>query len=242
MRQINNCILVFLMFLVMPLFSQNYRITYGKSNSSTQEDLDKIKDINVKNNIISINQSFDQLEYELLVNYKSAVFQYVKKLKLPNFNSRAIIAGGGEGIHYYDQKNKNEIFEVEMSGKKHYIKSSINKYKWAISNETKVINDFVCYLANTTLPYDDFRGKGVIELEVWFCPEFPLPYGPDIYFGLPGLVFEANQKNSKIKFYLKKIEKLEETQPIKLPDNKTITEEEFTTIINTEIKNLTDQN
>ena len=232
----------FILLFTLPLFSQNYRITYGKSNSSTQEDLDKIKDINVKNNIISINQSFDLIEYELLVNDKYAVFHYVKKLKLPNFNSRAIIAGGGEGIHYYDQKNKNEIFEVEMSGKKHYIKSSINKYKWAISNETKVINDFVCYLANTTLPYDDFRGKGVIELEVWFCPEFPLPYGPDIYFGLPGLVFEANQKNSKIKKYKKKIEKLEETQPIKLPDNKTITEEEFTTIINTEMKNLTDQN
>ena len=232
----------FILLFALPVFSQNYRITYGKSNSSTQEDLDKIKDINVKNNIISINQSFDLIEYELLVNDKYAVFHYVKKLKLPNFNSRAIIAGGGEGIHYYDQKNKNEIFEVEMSGKKHYIKSSINKYKWEISNDTKVINDFVCYLANTTLPYDDFRGKGVIELEVWFCPEFPLPYGPDIYFGLPGLVFEANQKNSKIKFYLKKIEKLEETQPIKLPDNKTITEEEFTTIINTEMKNLTDQN
>jgi GLPGLI family protein len=226
----------------LPLFSQNYRITYGKSNSSTQEDLDKIKDINVKNNIISINQSFDHIEYELLVNDKSAVFQYVKKLKLPNFNARAIIAGGGEGIHYYDQKNKNEIFEVEMSGKKHYIKSSINKYKWEISNDTKVINDFVCYRANTMLPFDDFRGKGVIEVEVWFCPEFPLPYGPDIYFGLPGLVFEANQKNSKIKFYLKKIEKLEETQPIKIPDNKTITEDEFTTIFNTEMKNLTDQN
>lgn len=232
----------FILLFTLPLFSQNYRITYGKSNSSTQEDLDKIKDINVKNNIIGINQSFDQLEYELLVNDKYAVFQYVKKLKLPNFNARAIIAGGGDGIHYYDQEMKNEIFEVEMSGKKHYIKSSIYKYKWAISNETKVINDFVCYLANTTLPYDDFRGKGVIELEVWFCPEFPLPYGPDIYFGLPGLVFEANQKNSKIKFYLKKIEKLEETQPIKIPDNKTITEDEFTTIFNTEMKNLTDQN
>ncbi len=232
----------FILLFALPVFSQNYRITYGKSNSSTQEDLDKIKDINVKNNIISINQSFDQLEYELLVNDKYAVFQYVKKLKLPNFNSRAIMAGGGDGIHYYDQEMRNEIFEAEMSGKKHYIKSSMNKYKWEISNDTKVINDFVCYRANIKLPFDDFRGKGVIELEVWFCPEFPLPYGPDIYYGLPGLVFEAYQKNSKIKFYLKKIERLEETQPINIPDKKTITEEEFTTIFITEMKNLTDQN
>ena len=67
--------IVFILLFTLPVFSQNYKIIYGKSNSSSQEDLDKIKDINVKNNIISINQSFEQLDYELLINEKFAVFQ-----------------------------------------------------------------------------------------------------------------------------------------------------------------------
>lgn len=234
--------IVFILLFTLPLFSQNYKIIYGKSNSSSQEDLDKIKDINVKNNIISINQSFEQLDYELLINDKFAVFQYVKKLKLPNFNPRAITAGGGEGIHYYDQKNKEEIFEIEMSGKKYFIKSNIDKYNWTITNETKTINNFLCYRAVAKISYDDFRGKDSYEIEAWFCPEIPYAYGPDIYYGLPGLVFEAGKVNVKVRFYIKSIEKIDAEIPIIFPKENTISEEEFTAIFNHEMRKLTEEN
>jgi GLPGLI family protein len=220
----------FILLFALPVFSQNYRITYGKSNSSTQEDLDKIKDINVKNNIISINQSFDQLEYELLVNDKYAVFQYVKKLKLPNFNSRAIMAGGGDGIHYYDQEMKNEIFEVEMSGKKHYIKSSINKYKWEINpNDTKEISGFKCYkaTAKTERKHNGITQE-VFQSFAWFTYEIPSSFGPRGLDGLPGLVLEGSFDGKKV-FFATSINKT--SKNIEKPfSNKIISFEEYSNL------------
>lgn len=221
---------------------QNYKILYVKSIANDVEDLEKIKDVNVKNNIISINQSFEQLDYELLINNNFGIFKYIKTLKMPGFNPRAITVGGGNGIHYYDKKNNLTIFETEMTGKKYFIKSDINKYNWRITTESKTINDFLCYRATATIEYDDFRGKENHEIEAWFCPEIPFSYGPDIYYGLPGLIFEANYVNSKVKFYLKSIVKLDSQIPLALPHENTITEEEFTTIFNAEMKKLTEEN
>ena len=71
--------IIFLLLFTVSVFSQNYKVVYGKSSFSTEKDLSEIKDINVKNNIININKSFDQLEYELLINDEFAVFQYDQK-------------------------------------------------------------------------------------------------------------------------------------------------------------------
>ena len=161
---------------------------------------------------------------------------------MPGFNPRAITVGGGNGIHYYDKKNNLIIFETEMTGKKYFIKSDTNKYNWRITTESKTINDFLCYRATAIIEYDDFRGKEKHEIEAWFCPEIPFSYGPDIYYGLPGLIFEANYVNSKVKFYLKSIVKLDSQIPLAFPHDNAITEEEFTTIFNSEMKKLTEEN
>lgn len=234
--------IILFLFFTMSSLGQNYKISYGKSIANDVEDIEKIKDVNVKNNIISINQSFEQLEYELLINNNFAIFKYIKTLKMPGFNPRAITVGGGSGIHYYDKINNVEIYETEMTGKKYFIKSNINKYNWTITSETKTINNFLCYRAIASISYDDFRGKEKHEIEAWFCPEIPFSYGPDIYYGLPGLIFEANYVNSKVKFYLKSITKLDAEIPLQLPDEKTVSEEEFTAIFNAEMKKLTEEN
>ncbi|MCK6607259.1 MAG: GLPGLI family protein, partial [Flavobacterium sp.] len=96
--------------------------------------------------------------------------------------------------------------------------------------------------ATAIIEYDDFRGKEKHEIEAWFCPEIPFSYGPDIYYGLPGLIFEANYVNSKVKFYLKSIVKLDSQIPLTLPNENAITEEEFTAIFNAEMKKLTEEN
>lgn len=222
--------------------AQSYKITYGKLNTSTLEDLEQISNIGVKNNIISINNSFHLVEYELTISKEKARFSYLEKLNNPNLNKRAISAGGGSGIHYYDTKSNIKITQTPFSGKNYYVADSITKYNWKITTDTKKINDFLCYKAIATISYDDFRGKEVYNIEAWFCPEIPFPYGPDIYFGLPGLVFEAYKQNSKIKFYVKKIEKIEGEIKIDMPTEKTITEEEMTAIFNKAMEDLVNQN
>lgn len=234
-------LILFLVF-TSSIMGQNYKIAYGKSISNNEEDLEKITDINIKNNIISINESFNQVEYELIISNNFAFFKYIKTLKMTGFNPRAITVGGGSGVHYYDKINNVAIYETEMTGKKYFIKSNINKYNWTITSETKSINNFLCYRAIAKVSYDDFRGKDTYEIEAWFCPEIPFSYGPDVYYGLPGLIFEARVVNSKVRFYLKSITKLDAEIPLQLPDEKTISEEEFTAIFNAEMKKLTEEN
>lgn len=236
-------ILFILIFLSQELYSQDYRVTYGKINSKSKDELNEITDVNVRNNVMSMINSFKLLEYELLIVDKSvARFNYVEKLDTPKINKRAIGAGGGGGIHFFNLDENLTIHKTELLGDVYFVEKKIDSYEWRIINESKEINGFTCYKAETSFSYSDFRGKGVIELVAWFCPEFPYPYGPDIYFGLPGLVFEAYKKNSAVKFYLKKIEKFENEINIEIPNKKTISEEEMTQIFNKVMNDLTNQN
>lgn len=236
-----------LKFLIIILFSikafsQQYEFTFGKMISVNEEELNNIKDVNIKNNIIDMNNSFVFVDYQLIVNNNYAIFKYLEKINAPSFNKRVITMGGGEGVYYFDLINNRLIHKTELLGDIYYVEKKIDSYKWKITNLSKKINGFTCYKAETSFSYSDFRGNGTIELVAWFCPEFPFPYGPDIYFGLPGLVFEAYQKNSKIKFYLKKIEKFENEINIEIPNKKTISEEEMTQIFNKAMNDLTNQN
>lgn len=70
--------------------------------------------------------------------------------------------------------------------------------KWNITNETKKINDFLCYKATVF-----FRG---VEWVVWFAPSISYPYGPWKLRGLPGLIMEAHDVNYRYNYSVKTIE------------------------------------
>lgn len=61
-------ICLLLLITTLKANAQSYKITYGKLNTSTLEDLEQITNIGVKNNIISINNSFHLVEYELTIS------------------------------------------------------------------------------------------------------------------------------------------------------------------------------
>src|SRR5690606_18316239 len=126
---------------------------------------------------------------------------------------------------YYDNKvirNQNTL------GRQFYVENSIDSYDWKITKESNEIDGYICYRAYTEILYNDIRGKGSYTLEAWFCPDFPFKYGPDRYFGLPGLVFIAGKKGGTESFVLEKIEKLNSIPNLKIPKiENTITEEEY---------------
>jgi GLPGLI family protein len=223
--------------------AQNYKFFYGKLVHTTDEDLNKITDLSVRENIIQMNKSFEDLEYVLSINKNVAKFSYYNKLEKGGFNKRIISFGGGGNTIFYDLLLKTVVVETDLADEKLFVKKEIGKYKWNITSETKYINDYLCYKAIANISYNDFRGKENYNIVTWFCPEFPYPLGPDEYFGLPGLVFEAHQENSKIKFVLKRIEKTVENAPINYPyDQKTMSEQEFTDFFNKVMNEIIDKN
>lgn len=87
-------------------------------------------------------------------------------------------------------------------------------YNWKITTETKKINNFLCYKA--------------IPIEARFCPEIPLPYGPENYAGLPGSIFEVYEINGGGHLWkLKAIEKNKEKKFTLPADNDAIPNEQM---------------
>lgn len=104
----------------------------------------------------------------------------------------------------------NKIEMIRDISKKFFLVTDEINYSWKITNETKQIQNFTCYKATTS-----FRGN---TFEAWFTPEIPINAGPWKWYGLPGLIVEATDKDQSVIFKLEKIEKL--TEEIPFPSSK----------------------
>jgi GLPGLI family protein len=93
------------------------------------------------------------------------------------------------------------------------------KNNWILSNETKLIDNYLCYKATNV--FTVINGTKVFNHPViaWYCPQLPYPYGPVGYGNLPGLILELQvrnavfgaksiQLNSNLTFDIKSLEKL----------------------------------
>ena len=93
---------------------------------------------------------------------------------------------------YFDNNRIGEVVKIDTL-----------KYNWVITNETKDISGYKCYKA-TTFRYSD---SGVMDekyaITAWFTPKIPVPYGPNGYGKLPGLILELQSFMSTI--YVKTI-------------------------------------
>lgn len=82
-------------------------------------------------------------------------------------------------LSYY-KTGGNIYFEDLFRGKKFKVKDHVNNLDWVLGKETMSISRFSCKKA--VLKDDPFNTI------VWYSEDYPLPYGPYIGNGLPGLV------------------------------------------------------
>ncbi|SDM00297.1 GLPGLI family protein [Chryseobacterium taihuense] len=167
-----NLIILLLLILCQynSLFSQNHRFFYEFQYKTEPEGREISKDIlllTIKGSDITfLSNKFVEIDS---INANS---KYQKQYINPQYNS----------ILQYS--NINKIFTS-------YKKLDIDYYnydfsvdlKWKIHNEKKTILGFSVQKATTK-----YSGRNWI---VWFSNEIQLPYGPHVFYGLPGLVLEA---------------------------------------------------
>lgn len=112
-----------------------------------------------------------------------------KKKQMPNF---LLTFGGGRASNYYTNLRDSIIFaEKFVFGETITILYDIPK--WEITGETKTIGEFNCYRA-----IKKSGDKLVNNIEVWFTPDIPIQFGPNLFVGLPGLVVEVISGNIRI--------------------------------------------
>ena len=69
------------------------------------------------------------------------------------------------------------------------------KVEWILTDEVKQIDGYECSLAEC-----DFRGR---HYYAWYTQEIPLPYGPWLFNGLPGLIVSVYDKSRQYVFTFK---------------------------------------
>jgi len=182
-------------------------------------------------------------EYELSFNKTASLFQVVEVLEQTESGRGggmiAMMAGGAGSTVYKNVKSKELLEQTEFFGKIFLIKDSLSRDDWKLGKETKQIGSYTCYKATTmreiitrTMSTEAESVEDTIEIEVtaWYTPQIPLSQGPDIYWGLPGLIMEVNTDKTTIlctKLVLNK-----EDLEIKVPKKgEEVTRAEYTKIV-----------
>jgi GLPGLI family protein len=192
--------------------------------------------------------------YTLLFNKQEAVYEENEELDQPSgpsggFSVSVKMSGGGK--KYLNTKEKVSLEEDEILGKAFLIEEPLVQPGWKLVNESKKIGEYTCFKAELTVPvtelqkqnYQEFlkreeKKPALFKMEepkdrvvtAWYTPEIPVSFGPNNYWGLPGLILEINEENTVIlcsKVVLNSKTKLKIKRP---KEGDTVSEKEFDAI------------
>jgi GLPGLI family protein len=105
-----------------------------------------------------------------------------------------------QNIRYFDSDSlriRSSINNPGMGSQNStYLTAKVRPSFWEFHDKTKVINGLTCQLATLKNVYND------PQWEVWFCPDIPVSENMAGIHGLPGLVIEGYNVQSKTVFVL----------------------------------------
>lgn len=129
--------------------------------------------------------------------------------------------GGMSPSYYVDFDKQEQTTVMNFFGRQFLIIDSTKNMNWVFTNETRQIGDFECVKATT---------GDTVEIVAWFSMATPIPAGPNVYYGLPGLVVEA--VIGPVTYTLTEIKVLDKDPKLKQPSKgKKVTMKEFEEIV-----------
>lgn len=173
--------------------AKNGYIIY-KKKSLNKEDVNKVKDIKIREILKRTNEKAEELEYKLEYNGVESIFKVIEPMDIDGSmeTGMAIIAGDGKGIRYTNLKTREYLYQVEKYRENFLIVNSLDSIQWKLTNESKMINGYTCYKAETIKTVIGTKEISAQTIEAWYAPKLPINFGPLGYAGLPGLILELN--------------------------------------------------
>lgn len=222
-------------------FGQNFQgiAIYQKLKIMDYSVYEKNPDKRQLNAIKNLNKKNNTRHYKLTFNSRASIYKESATLK----NQTSF-----DKIHK-NIKTKNYLEQIELYGKWFSIKDPLINFKWKTTSETKRIGKHLCYKAIGEFSYIpksstnySALGKAIdttsqkTSIEAWYTLDVPVNHGPDIFWGLPGLILELHQGD--IKFVCTEITLYKKDQEeINLPKKGTeITRKKFEILRNKKIK------
>ena len=197
---------------------------------------------------------------------EESLYTQEEKLEQPTTGNVSVsFSSSTSGKFYKNLKENYSILENDYLGKTFLIKDTLHTSDWELSPESKKIGNYTVYKA--TRPYkqknylsedEDDKTKKSEEKEektsdllsmidkeepkelfytAWYTPEIPIPNGPEMFTGLPGLILELHTPNeiylcSEIVLNPKKAIK------IKAPKGKITSQKEYDDMIKENFKKM----
>jgi len=223
---------LFLILLILNIFHvksqifENGTVSYKVSSITPFVTKDNKKySPEMKNTINSFILSSKDVISILKFNKSSSIYEVDFNLleQIGYLNMTRIIAGNDDT--YYYNKESDEFLKLMRVKNDKFIVSA-NPIKWEILNEQRQIGNYLCIKAKKKVSQENKNDSNIVA---WFCPTIPVPFGPSILRGLPGLVIEAEYAGAI--FTVEKIEWSESKIDIDIPQGKIITQKEFNTIM-----------
>ncbi|MCS6794853.1 MAG: GLPGLI family protein [Raineya sp.] len=113
---------------------------------------------------------------------------------------REAILKDPEGLQIYKNFPKKQMRMREFAMMEIYVSEepTMPKFNWKMTGNKRKIGEYECQEATCS-----FRGRDWV---VWFAPTIPISDGPWKFYGLPGLIIEAEDSKKDIMFRLTSIE------------------------------------
>lgn len=150
------------------------------------------------NDLISdLESKLKQITFDLHYNASISKFSMNNNSLSKEDNNVILDIADMLGREYYSKLNCDTVYTKNEKIKtlKDYTSYTLNRTKWMVTNETKIINGYECIKAIATLEknYGDGEIIKVYDIVAWFCNKIPYPFGPKSYGGLPGIILELEQ-------------------------------------------------
>jgi len=194
-----------------------------------------------------------QNEYTLEFNASESLYKEVETLDSPQPKAGGMMfmVSGGSDVLYRNTKDNNFVNQTEIMSKPFLIKDALEKSDWSLEKETKSIGIYTCFKATRTEEVSeqtfDSAKDSLVEVTrertttVWYTLDIPVSHGPGEFWGLPGLILEANDGEQSI-LCSKIVLNPEKTVKIEAPTSgKEVTQAEYDEIQDKKMKEMQEQ-
>lgn len=200
-----NTIIVFIIFSLNFVFPQQKNIYIEYSVKIYDEERLNGIDPEFRKMFVEAMTEAEKMSFGLIITNSSSKFFDNAKMATSDYeyfkSSSTSFAGyTGEVFQYLNNLYKNSSSLAKNMMVKEPLKSN-----WILHNETKLIDNYLCYKATNVNVVDNRSGKIFNHPVIaWYCPKLPYNYGPNGYSNLPGLILELQVRN--VVFGAKKID------------------------------------
>ncbi|SNR17333.1 GLPGLI family protein [Tenacibaculum jejuense] len=161
--------------------------------------------------------------------------------------------GGGNDILYKNTTEKKYVNKTEVFSKEFLIKDKLSDAAWEMSGETKKIGKYTCYKATRTREEEQIshimtdgeteekKQMVTVNTVAWYTPEIPVNNGPDMFWGLPGLILEVHEGKRTIvctEIVLNPAEKVKIKEP---KGGKKVNQEEYEKIVKEKVAEMNER-